>query len=746
MNYSKLCSAIVAFLMVATVLTVPIGSFSSAAEEAAPAEDEPVLVDGSYGFEITDSDLESASDAIVKLIMSLIDDKDPDGSGDGITGLPLLPETGTSEEVPNIFEDKEALIKFYQGIFSSVPGTIVEVKDAAIDSGTYLGGLATVTHVAATDTEAGHASFDVDLAVSADFSTSVSGVYAKKIGNSNEPFSASVALGISGAAAGTVDFTQVNPDEWTITGVTVEGAFAADVSVKTDLPFLNGFDLPAGLPTEDITIDIGDDDIVIPKETIKELLENLNVLKKLDIQFHPKFYLSANTLAYEMDDDGMEFDMSLTAFNNLEEQFLPVLKALGLPTVDDDGHYIFAEIPAFGTEIIDFDVPFSEDIQSWKLDMTTEELVDMIFTVLEDSADDADTPAVTDETKGLVLDVLKALLGDDGFVVSDDVAKSISSETGKILDRCKVDIASVKHTVTVLKPTDTGMEVVKEFEIGHGKPIPMDDPAVVELTKDVDGKKFVGWAIVDIEVEDEEGIQEFEYDYEGVLLTSRVYGSFAIAPIYADVITDASGIGIDGEFYFSAKGGIFDYAAHMSSNANVVINIDDVDDEDGIIAAFSWNLTMGSFGPKEENIGDIDTGLKVTAVPEDLKTANKDTDFSNSFVLDFSHSGVLPSNTSVTVTLNGNYAPGTMFQVWHVDGNTLRLVNNAVIVNEDNTVDIPLEHCSSYVLTEGSPVDDMLDVESSGNGGNNNIMLYVGIGVAVIVLAGVALILFKRNH
>ena len=346
-----------------------------------------------------------------------------------------------------------------------------------------------------------------------------------------------------------------------------------------------------------------------------------------------------------------------------------------------------------------------------------------------------DVQALIDSVAGIARD----LIGNDGIVASSSEVNDVRRAVQDSMNKSRDIIAAAESEVTFLDQQADGIyREVGTYTVKAGGSVDMSAPVIAALTEPGDNMRFVGWSTVTP-----------TYDSSGAIIDvvetgsfdNVVYGNCYVIPVYAEVVTDLENVqGIQG--------------------GKVVLV--DVNELTTIPAGITVYVEMTNVGPGADKVvwtatGSIDdTSVNVGAVSEATVAKLAGKDLTNAFEVSFGNPNPGNPDTKITVYVGDRYAPGTTFEVYHVEANKVSLSQNAVTVNSEGAVTFNAPSFSSYVLIEGSIADDV-PFDGSGKapdyvspnpvspGDGGNWLLYGGIAIGVIVLLGVVIFLIKRR-
>lgn len=162
---------------------------------------------------------------------------------------------------------------------------------------------------------------------------------------------------------------------------------------------------------------------------------------------------------------------------------------------------------------------------------------------------------------------------------------------------------------------------------------------------------------------------------------------------------------------------------------NKVLVIDVVDNEGRTL--YSWTFS----GDYVDNAGSFKTKISEVEGVEEVDNLIESSGISDSLVLEFSASGILPMGALVKYYVGDKYESGRVLSLFFFNEETNRLEDEGqeLTVDDDGYVTFTLIHCSVYVIGEFS--------ESDGD----SMILYVGLAVAAIVAIVAALFVIRRR-
>ena len=317
------------------------------------------------------------------------------------------------------------------------------------------------------------------------------------------------------------------------------------------------------------------------------------------------------------------------------------------------------------------------------------------------------------------------ILIDGSLKLSDSSKSTVWKGVDRVVGKAGDITDGMKFTVT-FKDLDGG--ILKEMEVAYGDTIDLPTDYDGRIITDEDGEKeaFVGWET------DDDIIWKSTYPVKRDLV---------LEPEFADVISDGrspsqSDFDRNGNAVWELNSGnsMIDKAIDNSLLQGQNTLFVTITDDDGNIL-YKWKLSAGNSGAGTANI-----------IPriEEQNTPDKDylnavSDGRNTLYLDFSASGKMPGDTTVSYYVGDRFAEGSTVSIYYDNEETgcAEYSGNSVVKN--GFIDIGLAHCSSYMV-----VGD--DAGSQGPGMDTSTIAIIVIVVIVIVLIAVVLVMRSRKN
>ena len=697
-----LTAVVIAVMMLAAPFGVISDSDAMSVEEITPASD----ASGTYGFYINETDLESVQDDVIGLIKIL----DP--------GVQIPESVNTS----NL---KEALQAFFDASSAGV-----QVNNASLDDSIIIG--------AAIDVKQSSNSLviDVDAVVDLELSgyLSIEGIEGEALGDALNIHEATIEM--TAAVNAKVVFASQDL-YWVFDSIDAEAALSGSFAIDADLEVGPNHEEPINLPDSvdfsgnagqflDIqTVNVGDS-----KFLSMVMTSNLGTFAE---DFFASLGIAEEVVIYDPS-DGTDPSAAVT---------IDPSAASDIPSYVADTEEIMADDYAIQKDVVSMIAGIG------KLDTVdlTELLLSSIM-VGSNPDDSSGTSGGAADTTGIdvqalidsVAGIARDLVGNDGIVASSSEVNDVRRAVQDSMNKSRDIIAAAESEVTFLDQQADGIyREVGTYTVKAGGSVDMSAPVIAALTEPGENMRFVGWSIVTPTVDSTGAIT-------GVLeigsFDNVVYSNCYVVPVYAEVVTD------------------LDNTQDIQGDRIVVVDIPTLDFSKLPLGSTAYveitNVGSGADKVVWTTTGSInDTSVDVGAVSEATTAKLAGKDLTKAFEVNFTEQ-VLPAGTQVTVYVGDRYAPGTTFEVYHVEANKVSLSQNAVTVNSEGAVTFSVPSLSSYVLVEGSIADDV-PFDGSGTapdyvspnpvspGGGGNWLLYGGIAIGVIVLLGVVIFLIKRR-
>lgn len=164
------------------------------------------------------------------------------------------------------------------------------------------------------------------------------------------------------------------------------------------------------------------------------------------------------------------------------------------------------------------------------------------------------------------------------------------------------------------------------------------------------------------------------------------------------------------------------------------------------LTKYSIILNGASF---TEYTGNID--YKVT-FDTDNSTLKELIGSNKNIILNFSHSGELPTGTVFNIYVGDTFANGSSLYLYYYNSSNELELNSKDLTVTEGYVNIPLDHCSTYVLLNTSLENKPDNQEPTTpdtpntNKSNNNLILYVSIGGGVLLIILVVVIVITSKN
>ena len=400
-------------------------------------------------------------------------------------------------------------------------------------------------------------------------------------------------------------------------------------------------------------------------------------------------------------------------------------------------------IPFFGTEDVNREVRETEYIEDAEIGMMAEErdgvlyiyplydiiddaigdIIDGIAEILKEEGIDVAIPPIDrDDIIGSLFytypfeansNIPKELLINGSLKLDDSAKTEIGREVDRIVDKAGDVTEGLKFTVSF---KDIHGEVLKETTVGYGDTVELPGDYDGMVITDDDGEKeaFVGWE------SDDDIIWKSTYP---------VKRNLVLEPEFADVVSDDR---TPSQGDFDRNGTVVWELGQGNSMIDDAIDNSllqggntlfvTITDDDGKVL-YKWRLSAGN--------GDAGTASIVPRIQEqdtpDRDYLNAVSDGRNSLYLDFSASGKMPGDTTVSYYVGDRFDDGSTVTIYYDNVTSGCADYSGTSVVKNGYIDIGLAHCSSYLVVEdnaGSPGTD-----------NNTIMIIVVVLIVIVLIA-----------
>ncbi|MBQ8373639.1 MAG: hypothetical protein IJX35_04945, partial [Candidatus Methanomethylophilaceae archaeon] len=303
--------------------------------------------------------------------------------------------------------------------------------------------------------------------------------------------------------------------------------------------------------------------------------------------------------------------------------------------------------------------------------------------------------------------------------------KEVWKGVDRVVDEAGDVTEGLEFTVTF---KDIDGKVLKKTTVGYGDTVELPTVYDGKIITDDDGEKeaFVGWET------DDDIIWKSTYP---------VKRNLVLEPEFADVVSDdrtpvQSDFDRNGTAVWELNQGssMIDKAIDNSLLQGENTLYVTVTDDDGKVL-YKWKLSSGNSGAGT-----------ATIIPEIKEQSTPDKDYlkavsdgKNALYLDFSASGKMPGDTTVSYYVGDRFADGITVTIYYDNVTTGCADFSGTSVVKNGYIDIGLAHCSSYLV-----VGD--DAGSSGSGSGMDTTTIVIIVVVVIVIVLIAAYFVMRSR
>ena len=154
------------------------------------------------------------------------------------------------------------------------------------------------------------------------------------------------------------------------------------------------------------------------------------------------------------------------------------------------------------------------------------------------------------------------------------------------------------------------------------------------------------------------------------------------------------------------------------------------DDKKSLV--YSWEIN----GKDIKTINPIKTTINFSFDKKDV--FDKMIDYRDGIYLDFTHNGVVPKKTKITINIDNHYKNGDLLNLFYYDevNNKVELISNNIKVDK-GLIEFELDHCSKYFITKAAINNDVV-VEHTSN------FKWIFILLGIIVICGM-FVMYKKG-
>ncbi len=318
------------------------------------------------------------------------------------------------------------------------------------------------------------------------------------------------------------------------------------------------------------------------------------------------------------------------------------------------------------------------------------------------------------------------ILIDGSLKLSDSSKKEVWKGVDRVVDEAGDVTEGLEFTVTF---KDIDGKVLKKTTVGYGDTVELPTVYDGKIITDDDGEKeaFVGWET------DDDIIWKSTYP---------VKRNLVLEPDFADVVSDdrtpvQSDFDRNGTAVWELNQGssMIDKAIDNSLLQGENTLYVTVTDDDGKVL-YKWKLSAGNSGAGT-----------ATIIPEIKEQSTPDKDYlkavsdgKNALYLDFSASGKMPGDTTISYYVGDRFADGSTVTIYYDNATTGCADFSGTSVVKNGYIDIGLAHCSSYLV-----VGDDAGSSDSGSGMDTTTIVIIVVVVIVVILIAAYFLMRSRK-
>jgi len=309
------------------------------------------------------------------------------------------------------------------------------------------------------------------------------------------------------------------------------------------------------------------------------------------------------------------------------------------------------------------------------------------------------------------------LFGDSGLKLSSSEENKLANATTGAINSVIDEFKDMEFDVTFYD--ENGEVKYTEEGTKWGQPVKKTTD-VLALEDAGTDKKFLGWYVKDTLIPAN---------------LTKVYGDLEVYPLYATVylpteIENAINEASSGdELWVELSEGAFSTA--LIGSKEIIVNVSVPGATNAPVKSVVWSFSSAG--------GEIPIGFTSSMEKESIK-------------IDFTHSGALPSGTTVTVDVSEKFKNGDIIDVYHIKDNNSKEAIEGYYIVQDGKVIIEIAECSSYLLevnnglTTIEPSVVPSDTPDDKDDGGINFILIGGIAVGIVAVIGLGAFFFLRRQ
>ena len=317
------------------------------------------------------------------------------------------------------------------------------------------------------------------------------------------------------------------------------------------------------------------------------------------------------------------------------------------------------------------------------------------------------------------------ILIDGSLKLSDSAKAEVQKGVDRVVGKAGDVTKDMSFTVTFM---DIDGKVLKKTEVGYGDTVELPTIYDGKVITDDDGEReaFVGWET------DDDIIWKSTYP---------VKRNLVLEPEFADVISDdrtptQDDFDRNGNAVWELNQGssmvdkAIDNSLLQGQNTLYVT----ISDDDGNVL-YKWKLSAGNSGAGTASI--VPKIQELNAPDRDY--LNAVSDGKDTLYLDFSASGRMPGDTTVSYYVGDRFADGSTVSIYYdnVTAGCADYSGSSVVKN--GFIDMEIAHCSSYMIVGDG-------AEPSGDDSGTDMTTVAVIVVVVIVVVLIAAFLVMRSR
>lgn len=149
---------------------------------------------------------------------------------------------------------------------------------------------------------------------------------------------------------------------------------------------------------------------------------------------------------------------------------------------------------------------------------------------------------------------------------------------------------------------------------------------------------------------------------------------------------------------------------------------------------YSWQIN----GNKIKDINDINMNISFSS--ENDNRIYEISNYASGMILNFAHTGNLPSGTKIKIYIGDKYKDGSALNIYHYNNKDTKLeIVESKVISKDGYIEFEINHCSEYFVT-------MSEISGFVSQKSNKIFIIISIVEFFVILSGMGYYFIKLKQ